>query len=155
MKILVVCLGNICRSPAAEAALKDEAAKAGLDIEVDSAGTGSWHMGQPPHPEAVAAGARAGLQIEGKARKVNQADFDRYDMILAMDRSNVNDLIAMAPSKEAQAKIRLFRTFDPDTDETEVPDPWGGPTEGYDETMTIVKAAAAGLIDQLRANTNP
>lgn len=151
MKILAVCLGNICRSPAAEAAIKEQAERAGLNVEVDSAGTGSWHMGQPPHPDAVAAGARAGLQIEGRARRVNKADFDRYDMILAMDQSNINDLIAMAPSKEARAKIRLFRTFDPETDETEIPDPWGGPQEGYDETVRIVNAAARGLIVQLAA----
>lgn len=150
MKILAVCLGNICRSPAAAAAIRAAAEREGIEIEVDSAGTGSWHIGQPPHPESVAAGARAGLDITGRARKFNTADFDRFDMILAMDRSNLNDLIAMAPSKEAQAKLRLFRTFDPATDEAEVPDPWGGPPEGYDETIAIVTAAAEGLVASLK-----
>jgi low molecular weight protein-tyrosine phosphatase len=150
MKILCVCLGNICRSPAAEAAIRDAAAEAGIEIEVDSAGTGSWHIGEPPHPESIAAGRRQGLEISGRARKVNTLDFDRFDIILAMDEGNRNDLVAMAPSKEAQAKIRLLRTFDPNTTETEIPDPWGGPTEGYDETVRIVMAAADGLIDQLR-----
>ena len=151
MKILVVCLGNICRSPAAEAAIRQVAADAGIEVEVDSAGTGSWHVGDPPHPESVAAGARAGLEITGRARKFNAVDFDRYDMILVMDKSNLADLIEMSPSKEAQAKIRLFRTFDPQTDQDEVPDPWGGPAEGYDETVRIVTAAAHGLVDALRS----
>lgn len=151
MKILVVCLGNICRSPAAEAAIRQAAAEAGIDVEVDSAGTGSWHVGDSPHPESVAAGARAGLEITGRARKFNPVDFDRYDMILVMDKSNLADLVDMSPSKEAQAKIRLFRTFDPQTDQDEVPDPWGGPAEGYDETIRIVTAAAQGLVDTLRS----
>lgn len=149
MKILVVCLGNICRSPAAEAAIRQAAADAGVEVEVDSAGTGSWHVGDPPHPESVAAGARAGLEITGRARKFNAVDFDRYDMILVMDKSNLADLMEMSPTKEAQAKIRLFRTFDPQTDQDEVPDPWGGPAEGYDETVRIVTAAARGLVEAL------
>jgi protein-tyrosine phosphatase len=149
MKILAVCLGNICRSPAAEAAIRSAASAAGIEVEVDSAGTGSWHLGEPPHPESVAAGARAGLEITGKARKINPVDFDRYDMILVMDKSNLADLMGLSPSKEAQAKIRLFRTFDPHTDQEEVPDPWGGPAEGYDETIRIVTAAARGLVDAL------
>jgi protein-tyrosine phosphatase len=149
MKILVVCSGNICRSPAAEAAIRKAAEEAGIDVEVDSAGTGSWNIGQPPHPESVAAGARSGLEITGRARKFNPIDFDRYDMILVMDNSNLSDLIDLSPNKEAQAKIRLFRTFDPNTDESEVPDPWGGPAEGYDETIRIVTAAAEGLVDTL------
>jgi protein-tyrosine phosphatase len=149
MKILCVCLGNICRSPAAAAAIRAAAREAGVDVEVDSAGTGSWHIGDAPHPESVAAGARAGLEITGRARKFNTLDFERFDIILAMDESNKNDLVALAPDKESQAKIRLFRTFDPATTETEIPDPWGGPTEGYEETVRIVTAAAVGLIDQV------
>lgn len=150
MKILCVCLGNICRSPAAEAAIRAAADREGLNVEVDSAGTGSWHIGDPPHPESVAAGARSGLSLTGRARKFNTIDFDRFDIILAMDEANRSELVAMAPSKESQAKIRLFRTFDPDTNETEIPDPWGGPTEGYEETIRIVIAAADGLIEQIR-----
>lgn len=149
MRVLAVCAGNICRSPAAEAAIREAANEAGLDLEVDSAGTGSWHVGEPPHPESVAAGERAGLLIEGKARRVNVADFDRFDIIVAMDRSNLKDLMTLAPSKEAQAKLRLFRTYDPLTTSDQVPDPWGGPTAGYEETISIVRAAAQGLIDQV------
>lgn len=149
MKILAVCLGNICRSPAAEAAIRRAAEVAGLSVEVDSAGTGSWHIGEPPHPESVAAGKRIGLEVEGRGRKFNSKDFERYDMIVAMDSSNMKELTALATNKEDLAKLRLFRTFDPETDETEVPDPWGGETEDYEEMMEIIVRAADGLVAQL------
>ena len=149
MKILAVCAGNICRSPAAEAAIREAAIEAGVEVETDSAGTGAWHIGQPPHPESVAAGARAGLVVEGRARKVTQADFDRFDIIVVMDRANLRDVHEMAPSLEAQARTRLFRTYDPAATSDEVPDPWGGPEAGYDETIRIVRSAAAGMISEI------
>jgi protein-tyrosine phosphatase len=149
LRILAVCAGNICRSPAAEAAIREAAAEAGLEIEVDSAGTGSWHIGQPPHPEGIAAGTRAGLRIDGRARRVSAVDFDRFDIILAMDRANLRDLHDLAPTREAQARTRLFRTYDPGAETDEVPDPWGGPEAGYDETVSIVRAAARGLVAEI------
>lgn len=149
-----MCAGNICRSPAAEAAIVEAAGESGLEVEVDSAGTGSWHIGQPPHPESVAAGARAGLLVGGRARKVIAADFDRFDIIVAMDRANLKDLIALAPSKEAQAKLRLFRTYDPEAAIAEVPDPWGGPAAGYEETVRIVRAAARGLVAEIMEHSH-
>jgi protein-tyrosine phosphatase len=149
LRILAVCAGNICRSPAAEAAIREAAAEAGLEIEVDSAGTGSWHVGQPPHPEGIAAGARAGLRVDGRARRVTAVDFDRFDIILAMDRANLRDLFDLAPTREAQARTRLFRTYDPGAESDEVPDPWGGPEAGYDETVRIVRAAAKGLVAEI------
>ncbi len=148
-RILTVCAGNICRSPAAEAAIRLAAEERGIDIEVDSAGTGAWNLGEPPHHESVAAGVRAGLDITGRARRINSADFERFDMILVMDRSNLRDVLAMAPKLEDRAKVRLFRTFDPDTDSDEVPDPYGGPQEGYERSIRQVMAAAAGLVDTL------
>jgi protein-tyrosine phosphatase len=148
-RILAVCAGNICRSPAAQAAIAAAAASAGLEVEVDSAGTGSWHVGSPPHHQSVAAGARAGLRIDGKARVINKLDFDRFDVIVVMDRANLRDVIAMAPDLEHRARVRLFRTFDPETDSDEVPDPYGGPDEGYDQTIAQVTAAASGLIGSL------
>jgi protein-tyrosine phosphatase len=149
MRILAVCAGNICRSPAAEAAIRKASEEAGLDLEVDSAGTGSWHIGEPPHPQSVAAGAMAGLEIDGRARKVTATDFERFDIIVVMDETNLRDVLALAPTLEARAKVRLFRTYDPASDEREVPDPWGGPDEGYHEVIRIVTAAAAGLVDSL------
>jgi protein-tyrosine phosphatase len=149
IRVLAVCAGNICRSPAAEAAIREAATNAGVEIEVDSAGTGTWSLGSPPHPQSVAAGARAGLTIEGRARRVIEIDFDRFDVIVVMDRANLRDVAALAPSLEDRAKVRLFRTFDPGTDDNEVPDPYGGPDEVYDATIAQVRAAAAGLIDSL------
>lgn len=149
IRILAVCAGNICRSPAAEAAIRMAADSAGLDVEVDSAGTGSWSIGDPPHHQSVAAGARAGLEIDGRARKMNSADFDRFDIIVVMDRANLRDVLEMAPSLEDRAKVRLFRTYDPHTTSEEVPDPYGGPDEGYDATVEQVTAAAQGLVDSL------
>lgn len=149
MRVLAVCAGNICRSPAAEAAIRQAAAEAGLNLEVDSAGTGSWHIGEPPHPQSVAAGERAGLLIEGRARRITATDFDRFEAIVVMDNSNLRDVLALAPSLEARARVRLFRTYDPDSEEQEVPDPWGGPDEGYDEVVSMVRAAAAGLVASL------
>lgn len=155
MRVLAVCAGNICRSPAAEAAIREAAEEAGIELMTDSAGTGTWHIGQPPHPEAIAAGARASLHIDGRARKVTASDFDRFDIILAMDRANLRDLHELAPNLEAQARARLFRTYDPEADTDEVPDPWGGPEAGYDETIRIVRAAARGLIAELLQHSRP
>ncbi|MEE8375267.1 MAG: low molecular weight protein-tyrosine-phosphatase [Acidimicrobiia bacterium] len=148
-KVLVVCAGNICRSPSAEAAINEAALARGIDVQVDSAGTGSWNLGEPPHSQAIAAGERAGLKIQGRARKVNSLDFDRHDVILAMDRSNLRDLMAMAPTLEAHAKMRLFRTYDTTSAEEEIPDPYGGPDEGYDETIRLVRLAAEGFVESL------
>lgn len=149
LRILAVCAGNICRSPAAEAAIRSEAAQHGVDVQVDSAGTGSWNIGEPPNRQAVAAGRRAGLEIEGRARKVNTTDFDRHDVIVVMDRSNLRDVISLAPNLEARAKVRLLRTYDPESDQDEIPDPYGRSDEIFDETIAVIRASARGLIESL------
>jgi protein-tyrosine phosphatase len=149
LRVLAVCAGNICRSPAAEAAIREAAQQADVELEVDSAGTGAWNVGDPPNPQAIAAGERAGLAITGRARRVITLDFDRFDIILAMDRSNYRDLVNMTPSLEARAKIRQFRTYAPDSEEDEVPDPYGGPDAGFDEMIRIVRASASGFVDSL------
>lgn len=148
-RILVVCAANICRSPLAEAAIRRAARRRGLEVVVDSAGTGGWHLGHPPHHQAVAAGERLGLEVVGRARRVIPADFDRFDMILVMDRANLRDVLALAPRLEDRAKVRLYRTFDPDTERDEVPDPYGGDDADYDRAAAQVVAAAEGLIDSL------
>ncbi|HEX6946758.1 MAG TPA: low molecular weight protein-tyrosine-phosphatase [Acidimicrobiia bacterium] len=147
--MLIVCAGNICRSPAAEAAVRAEAEAAGIDIEVDSAGTGSWNLGEPPFHQMVEVGRRHGLEITGKARRFGPSDFDRFDVILVMDRSNLRDVLAMAPSLEARAKVRLFRTYDPNSEEDEIPDPFGGPPEGYETAFEMIQASARGFIESL------
>lgn len=149
LRILAVCAGNICRSPAAEAAIKNEAAARGVNVEVDSAGTGSWNVGEAPSRQAVEAGKRIGLDIDGRARKVNVADFDRFDVIVVMDRSNLRDVISLAPNLEARAKVRLFRTYDSESELEEIPDPYGRSDQVFDETMSIIQSSARGLIDSL------
>ena len=149
LRVLTVCAGNICRSPAAAAAIRDESATRGIDVEVDSAGTGAWNIGEPPHPQSVAAGKRVGLDITGRARRINSKDFVRFDMIVVMDHSNLRDVLAMKPSLAAQAKIRLFRTYDPASEANEIPDPYGQPDETYDEMISLVKASTVGMLDSL------
>ena len=148
-RILAVCAGNICRSPTAEAAIRAEAVKCDLAVDVGSAGTGSWNIGQEPNSQAVEAGRRAGLAIGGRARRFIAADFDRYDVIVVMDRSNLRDVMALAPSLEARAKVRLFRTYDPCSEIDEIPDPYGRSDEFFDETTNLIIRSAAGLIDSL------
>lgn len=149
LRVLAVCAGNICRSPLAQAAIQRAAGERGIEIEVDSAGTGAWNLGEPPTTQAIMAGEKVGLEVLGRARRVNKADIDRFDVIVAMDRSNLRDLEAMTPSLEARAKMRLFRTYDLTSDEEEIPDPYGGPDEGYDETARQIVAAADGFTDSL------
>lgn len=151
VRILAVCAGNICRSPTAAAAIAAAAAEAGLEVEVDSAGTGAWNLGEPPHPHAVAAAGIVGLEPQGKARRVHSRDFERFDIIVAMDRSNLADLHAIAPSLEARAKVRLFATYDKRAELEEIADPYGGPEEGYTHMVEAILPAAAGLVDSLLA----
>ena len=121
MRILTVCLGNICRSPAAEAAIRSAAVEAGLDVEVDSAGTGRYHIGDGPNPRSIDAGAEVGLEVTGRARQVTLDDFAEFDLIVAMDHSNYQDLRRLAPTEAGRQKVRLFRDFDTDSVGEEVP----------------------------------
>lgn len=151
-RILTVCLGNICRSPTAEAALREALAKAGLDgqVEVDSAGTGSWHLGEPPDPRMVDAAAAHGLKLTGKARRFIPDDFKRFDLILVMDRQNLREVFAKAPNEALKSKVRLFRDFEEAAEHNEVPDPYHGGVTGFDRVVEIARAAAAGVVRQLR-----
>lgn len=153
MKILTVCLGNICRSPAAEAALHEAFTHAGLAdrVEIDSAGTGSWHLGHPPDARMAAAARAVGLRLEGEARRVTPPDLDEFDLVLAMDRSNERDLMQMARSDEARSKIKLFRSFEADADDLDTPDPYYGGDEGFAHVVEIVRAGAKGVVAHVQA----
>ncbi len=148
MRVLAVCLGNICRSPAAEAAIAEAASEAGVDIEVDSAGTGAYHIGEPPDERMRRAAAEAGLSITGRARQFERADFDRFDLIVAMDSANLRDILAQAPDEEAAGRVRLFRSFDPEADpnDLDVPDPYYGGVDGFRRVVEMARSAAAGLV---------
>jgi protein-tyrosine phosphatase len=156
LRLLFVCLGNICRSPTAEGTMRSLVREAGLEeqIELDSAGTGSWHVGSAPDERATAAAAGRGIVLEGAARRVRTEDFDDYDLILAMDSSNVGDLRQLAPDERRRAKVRLLREFDPasdGSDDLDVPDPYYGEGDGFERVLDDVQAACAGLLAQIRA----
>jgi protein-tyrosine phosphatase len=150
--VLVVCLGNICRSPTAEAALRHEAEARGLPLEVHSAGTGDWHVGSPPDPRMREAAAEVGLDLAGAAAQVTAEDLERAELVLAMDRANLAALETMAARADVTTEIRLFREFDPDAgDDLEVPDPYYGGPRGFAEVVGIVRRAARGVVDHLAA----
>lgn len=147
--ILFVCLGNICRSPLAEGALRAAAEQDGLELEIDSAGTGDWHIGQPPDSRAIAAGKRAGVDISMfRARQVESADFTRFDHIIALDESNLTDLRAMSPP-DATAKLSLLLDHVPGREGQAVADPYHGDDSDFDETWKQVSAAAEALVQSL------
>ena len=150
MRILFVCLGNICRSPTAEGVMRGLIAESGLesDVEVESAGTGSWHIGDPPDPRSVAAAAQRGVALEGEARQVALDDFERFDLLVAMDRANRDDLLRLAPDEEARAKVRLLRELGEGLDE-DVPDPYYGGEEGFAEVVEIIERNCRALTGQL------
>jgi protein-tyrosine phosphatase len=153
MNILFVCMGNICRSPTAEGVMRSLLREEGLEdeIEIDSAGTGGWHAGDPPDARATEAAARRGIVLEGAARQVRPADFDHYDLLLAADRENLIDLREIAPSAEAREKVRLLRSFDPGAHgDLDVPDPYYGGPGGFEEVLDLVDAACRGLLAQVR-----
>jgi protein-tyrosine phosphatase len=122
-------------------------------FEIDSAGTGSWHVGDPPDERSVAAAAARGITIAGRARQITGADFDHYDMILVADRFNYRDVQAIAPTDEAEAKVRYLREFDPlaTADDYDVPDPYYGGPSGFDDVIDLVEAACAGLLNDVLA----
>jgi protein-tyrosine phosphatase len=138
-------MGNICRSPTAEGVMRRLIDDAGLDIEVDSAGTGGWHAGEPPDERATLAARRRGVTLSGAARQVRPADFRRFDMLIAMDRRNLGELLAMAPDDETAAKVRLLVA------DTDVPDPYYGGDRGFETVLDMVEAACRELLDELRA----
>lgn len=151
MRILCVCLGNICRSPSAEAALRVALAEAGLheQVDVESAGTGSWQLGKWPDRRMAKAARKAGLELGGRARQVEPADFETFDLILAMDRSVEQGLAELAPDAAGRAKVRRFRDFEPGAESPDVPDPYL--TGGFDAVVDIVRAGAAGVVAHVRA----
>lgn len=153
MKILFVCLGNICRSPTAEIVFREIVAREApnLSIEVDSAGTAGYHVGDPPDSRTRQAALRRGYDMSAlRARVVEPQDFSRFDLILAMDRQNLETLQRRAPAT-AHERIRLFLEFAPDADTTEVPDPYYGGANGFEEVLDLVEAAARGLLQHVRA----
>jgi protein-tyrosine phosphatase len=151
-RILFVCTGNICRSPSAEAVAARIAEEAGLGsrFAFDSAGTGRWHVGDPPDPRAIEAAARRGYELHHlRARQVDAGDFDRFDLILAMDRGHHRQLLALCPDGKAD-RLRLFMEFAPSgSGGVDVPDPYYGDEAGFETMLDMIEDGSRGLIDAL------
>jgi protein-tyrosine phosphatase len=150
-KVLFVCMGNICRSPAAEGAFRDLVEKAGLSGEfmIDSAGTGAWHEGEPADQRMRQAAERRGLTLTSLARAVRPDDYEHFDVILAMDTDNLRALRKRAPAAHHH-KIRLFRDLDPEEPGLDVPDPYYGPEGGFEDVLDIVTRTSQALLEELR-----
>ncbi|MDN7427745.1 low molecular weight protein-tyrosine-phosphatase [Burkholderia sp. AU45388] len=153
--ICFVCLGNICRSPTAEGVMRRQvdAAALGDRIAIDSAGTGNWHVGEPPDTRAQAAARSRGYDLAAlRARQVSAADFERFDLLLAMDEANLAELRRRCPP-QYRDKVRLLMEFAPGATETEVADPYFGGAQGFEQVLDQVERACAGLLETLRART--
>lgn len=147
--VLFVCLGNICRSPLAEAAFRAEAGRLGLEVEVDSAGTGDWHVGRPPDRRAQAVAARNGVDIAHlRARQVTRADFDRFDHVVALDGDNLRDLRRMMPPG-SKAVLSLLLDHVPGRAGIAVADPYYGDDSHFDDACAAVAAGARGLAKRI------
>lgn len=151
VRVLFVCLGNICRSPTAEAVFVRDVRAAGLEahFEIDSAGTGDWHAGELAHPPTRAHARTRGVEITHRARQIRPADLDGFDHLLVMDASNLKNVLALARSDAQRAKVRLFRDHEPGAEKgAEVPDPYY--TGGFAEVFEICERASLGLLGALR-----
>ncbi|MEJ8567165.1 low molecular weight protein-tyrosine-phosphatase [Elongatibacter sediminis] len=148
--VLFVCLGNICRSPAAEGVFRHVVAEAGRegDFEIDSAGTGSWHVGNPADKRMRAAAQRRGYALDSIARQLVSDDFERFDLILAMDDDNLRNVTALG-NGNGRARVVLMREFCEQHGPGEVPDPYFGGDEGFEEVLDILEDACRGLLRHL------
>ncbi|MGW2586265.1 low molecular weight protein-tyrosine-phosphatase [Streptomyces virginiae] len=153
-RVCFVCTGNICRSPMAESVFRAHVAADGLAalVEVDSAGTGGWHEGDGADPRTVSVMEAAGYEQDHRARQFRSSWFARLDLVIALDAGHLRDLRALAPTAQDAAKVRLLRSYDPAASaaETDVPDPYYGPLDGFEECLELVEAASPGLLDAVR-----
>lgn len=149
-RVTFVCTGNICRSPMAEHIFRHHAEDEGLDVEVDSSGTGGWHVGDTADPRTVVTLRRAGYLFEHRARQFQVDWFDRYDLIIALDRGHLAELHDLALDDAARGKVRLLREFDPDATDLDVADPYYDRDGAFEEVREQIEAAVPGLVEHVR-----
>lgn len=157
VKVLFVCLGNICRSPTAEGVFRQKVADQGLGAKVktDSAGTSAWHVGAAPDPRAQAAAAKRGYDLSDlRGRQAKGRDFMDFDYVIAMDRSNYTNLQSICPAG-FEDRLYMFLDFASDYSEEEVPDPYYGGVDGFDHVLDLIEAASEGLIKDIRHHFFP
>ena len=157
LRLLVVCLGNICRSPLAEGVLRRRLEDAGLGhrVELDSAGTGQWHVGQPPDPRTIANAARHGVDLTMlRARQIHASDYHHFDWLLCADRSNLANVRARAPA-DATARSALLLEWAGLGQGAEMPDPYTGGPEAFEQVWTLVDRAAALIVERLARRATP
>ncbi len=153
--VLFVCMGNICRSPTGEAVMRHVVSDRGLDerIRVDSAGTISYHAGKRPDPRMREAGERRGYEFLSRARPIEPADLDRFDLVVAMDRENLEDIHALerhgVARERRRAEVRLLSEFLPDGSEIDVPDPYYGGARGFEHVLDMIESACPAIVDHL------
>jgi len=153
ISVLFVCMGNICRSPTAEGVFRHVVKQAGMQdqIRIDSAGTHAYHIGESPDKRSQAVAKKNGVDLSTQiARKVQASDFDKFDYILAMDRSNLEDLKRLALNQKQKDKISLFMDYADNWDNTEVPDPYYGGSNGFQNVFDMVKSASEGLLKEIK-----
>jgi protein-tyrosine phosphatase len=148
--VLFVCLGNICRSPTAEGLLQHLAKEAGrTDLHIDSAGTGAWHVGERANSTSRMVAESHGVPLNSRARQFSPDDFATFDLILAMDRSNLADILALDRTGAYAHKVKLFRDYDPQPGDGEVPDPYHGGLDGFEHVYQICRRTSAALLATL------
>jgi len=150
-KVLFVCLGNICRSPMAEAVFRQKLKEAGLEMSVDSCGTAAYHIGENPDPRTVKIVSQNNVPIDHVVRRLSSDDFYQFDYILAMDRSNLSDINYQRP-QDSKSKIGLMRDFDPQPENGEVPDPYYGGSNGFKKVFDIIDRSAEALLEYIINN---
>lgn len=152
VRVLFVCLGNICRSPLAEGVFAALAGERGLaaHYRIDSAGTGGWHAGELPDPRSIDVARRNGIELTSRARKIALNDFDDFDQVIAMDRENLSDLTDLLRARGGGgAELHLLRQFDPEPGDGQVPDPYYGGDDGFDRVYAMVHRSCTALLDHL------
>ncbi|MEB3338800.1 MAG: low molecular weight protein-tyrosine-phosphatase [Leptolyngbyaceae bacterium] len=155
-KLLFVCLGNICRSPAAENIMNHLVEKKGLSDRIlcDSAGTSSYHIGSPPNSRMNVAAKKRGISLQGSARQFHKSDFEEFDLILAMDQDNYHNILALDPHGQYSDKVKLMCDFCLTYSEREVPDPYYGGAEGFEHVIDLLLDACEGLLQQVSLSVN-
>lgn len=155
VRVLFVCLGNICRSPMAEAVFRALVRDNGLEhrFEIDSAGTSDYHEGEPPDARAREVARRRGIQLTGRSRPIREDDLYRFDYVLVMDSENLRDVSRLAVTAELRAKVRRLREFDPAANgDLDVPDPYYGGREGFERVQEMLERACRGLLDHIHTD---